>query len=74
MKGSMKMSNERKDREHDDREGTILLNMDRVIIRANEIIVEDRDNKRRRNRFDRDDVADISDRDERKDGRKDYWI
>ena len=57
------MSNERRDR--DDNEGTIILNVDRVIIRANEIIVEDKDNKRRR-RFDRDDVADVSDRDEKK--------
>ena len=62
------MSNERRDR--DDNEGTIILNVDRVIIRANEIIVEDKDNKRRR-RFDRDDVADVSDRDEKKDRRRD---
>ena len=60
-------------RDRDDNEGTIILNVDRVIIRANEIIVEDKDNKRRR-RFDRDDVADISDRDDRKDRRRDSWI
>jgi|1185.fasta_scaffold174913_1 hypothetical protein len=65
------MSNERRDR--DDNEGTIILNVDRVIIRANEIIVEDKDNKRHR-RFDRDDVADVSDRDEKKDRRRDHWI
>ncbi len=70
-KGGIKMSNERRDR--DDREGTIIINVDRVIIRANEIIVEDNDNKRRR-RSDRDDVADISDRDDRKDRRRDSWI
>ena len=70
-KGGIKVSNERRDR--DDNEGTIILNVDRVIIRANEIIVEDKDNKRRR-RFDRDDVADVSDRDEKKDRRRDSWI
>ena len=67
----IKVSNERRDR--DDNEGTIILNVDRVIIRANEIIVEDKDNKRRR-RFDRDDVADISDRDEEERSRRDSWI
>src|SRR3954469_8418875 len=70
-KGGIKVSNERRDR--DDNEGTIILNVDRVIIRANEIIVEDKDNKRHR-RFDRDDVADVSDRDEKKDRRRDHWI
>ncbi len=70
-KEEYKVSNERRDR--DDNEGTIILNVDRVIIRANEIIVEDKDNKRRR-RFDRDDVADVSDRDEKNDRRRDSWI
>ena len=66
-KGGIKVSNERRDR--DDNEGTIILNVDRVIIRANEIIVEDKDNKRRR-RFDRDDVADVTDRDEKNNQRE----
>ena len=66
-KGGITVSNERRNR--DDNEGTIILNVDRVIIRANEIIVEDRDNKRRR-RFDRDDVADVSDRDEKNRSKK----
>jgi hypothetical protein len=70
-KGGIKVSNERRNR--DDNEGTIILNVDRVIIRANEIIVEDRDNKRRR-RFDRDDVAGVSDQDEKDDRRRDFWI
>ena len=42
-KGGIKVSNERRNR--DDNEGTIILNVDRVIIRANEIIVEDKENK-----------------------------
>jgi len=70
-KGGIKVSNERRNR--DDNEGTIILNVDRVIIRANEIIVEDKDNKRRRS-FDRDDVAEVSDRDEKNNRRRDSWI
>jgi hypothetical protein len=53
-----------------DRDGKIVLDVDKVIIRADEVIIIKKDDKRRHNRFDnarRDD-------DRRDDDQRNFWI
>lgn len=66
------MFNDRKWCDRDDRK--VVLDVDKVIIRADDVVIVKKDDRRRRDRFDND-VAGIFDRNDRRDHkRKRCWF
>lgn len=78
------MSNERRNRDRMnkgdvlgvfDRNGNLVLDVDKVIIRADDvIIIKNDDDRKDHGHSDRDDVAGATDRNDRKDHRRDFWF
>lgn len=53
-----------------DRNGNLVIDVDKVIIRAEDVIIIKSDDDRRHGRSDREDVAGVTDRNDRKDYRR----